>query len=67
MEKSKNPAILCVIHHRQNHLESTSISVVCDVTPYSLIEIYKRFDGTYWLILQGRCVLLYRLLGYDAV
>jgi hypothetical protein len=25
MEKSKNPVILCVIHHRQNHLESTRL------------------------------------------
>jgi hypothetical protein len=28
MEKVKNPVILCVIHHRQNPLESTKLKVI---------------------------------------
>jgi hypothetical protein len=30
-KKSQNPVIMCVIHHRQNHLESTNSSVLSNI------------------------------------
>jgi hypothetical protein len=40
MEKTKNPVILCTIHHRQNPLESTSISNC----PCLLISFKSKYD-----------------------
>jgi hypothetical protein len=44
-----------VIYHPRSSLQNKNLKYIRrDVTPFSLVETYRSFGGTYWLHLQGR-------------